>query len=56
MDNDPDSNWLRDKINDNFLQLHRLEEVLYTGRTKFQDAKIVRTPMLGICLVLDGKI
>jgi spermidine synthase len=56
MDNDPDSNWLRDKINENFLQLHRLEEVLYTGRTKFQDAKIVRTPMLGICLVLDGKI
>jgi spermidine synthase len=56
MDNDPDSNWLRDKINENFLQLHRLEEVLYTGHTKFQDAKIIRTPLLGICLVLDGKI
>jgi spermidine synthase len=55
MDNDPDK-WLRDKINDNLHQLHRLDEVLYTGRTKFQDARIVRSPHLGICLVLDNKI
>jgi spermidine synthase len=55
MDNDPDK-WLRDKINENFLQLHRLDEVLYTGRTKFQDAQIVRSRNLGICLVLDNKI
>ncbi len=56
MDSDPDNNWLTDKINDNFLQLHRLDEVLYEGRTKFQDAKIVRSKNLGICLVLDNKI
>jgi spermidine synthase len=55
MDNDPDK-WLQDKINDNFLQLHRLDEVLYTGRTKFQDARIVRSPYLGLCLILDNKI
>jgi spermidine synthase len=55
MDNDPDK-WLRDKINDNFLQLHRLDEVLYTGRTKYQSVQIVRSRNLGICLVLDNKI
>jgi spermidine synthase len=56
MDTDPDKQWLTDKINENFLQLHKLDEVLYEGRTKFQDAKIVRSKNLGICLVLDGKI
>jgi len=55
MDIDPDK-WLRDKINENFLQLHRLDEVLYTGRTKYQSARIVRSRTLGICLVLDNKI
>jgi spermidine synthase len=55
MDTDPDK-WLRDKINENFLQLHRLDEVLYTGRTKYQSVQVIRTRHLGICLVLDGKI
>lgn len=55
MDIDPDK-WLRDSINDNFLQLHRLIEVLYTGRTKYQSVQIVRTGSFGVCLVLDGKI
>jgi spermidine synthase len=56
MDTDPDKQWLTDKINENFLQQHKLDEVLYEGRTKFQSAKIVRSKNLGICLVLDGKI
>jgi spermidine synthase len=56
MDTDPDKQWLKDKINDNFYQLHKLDEVLYEGRTKFQDAKIVRSKNLGMCLVLDNKI
>jgi len=55
MDIDPDK-WLRDKINEDFLQLHRLDEVLYTGRTRYQSAQIVRSRNLGICLVLDNKI
>ena len=55
MDTDPDK-WLRDKINENFLQLHRLDEVLYTGRTRYQSVQVVRTRDLGVCLVLDGKI
>ena len=55
MDNDPD-NWLRDRINDSFLQLHRIDEVLYEGQTKYQSARILRSRNLGICLVLDNKI
>jgi len=56
MDTDPDRHWLRDKINEDFLQLHRLDEVLYEGRTRYQSVQVVRTRDLGLCLVLDGKI
>jgi spermidine synthase len=55
MDIDPDK-WLRDSINEDFVQLHRLEEVLYSGRTKYQSVKIVRSGRFGVCLVLDDKI
>lgn len=55
METDPDK-WLRDSINENFVQLHRLEEVLYTGETKYQSARIVRISNFGKCLVLDDKI
>ncbi len=55
MDTDPDR-WFKDKINEDFLQLHRLDEVLYRGRTKYQSAQILRSRKLGICLVLDNKI
>jgi len=55
MDTDPDK-WLRDKINENFLQLHHVDKVFYTGRTKYQSVQVVRTSNLGTCLVLDGKI
>ncbi len=55
MNTDPDK-WLRDSINDNFVQLHRLEEVLYTGQTKYQSVQVVRSSNFGKCLVLDGKI
>ena len=55
MDIDPDK-WFQDKINENFLQLHRLDKVLYQGRTKYQAARVVRSRNLGICLVLDNKI
>ncbi len=55
MDIDPD-NWLKDSINEYFVQLHRLEEVLYAGQTKYQSFRIVRTGGFGLCLVLDGKI
>ncbi|MFC2001181.1 polyamine aminopropyltransferase [Chloroflexota bacterium] len=55
MDTDPDK-WLQDKINENFIQLHSIEEMLYTGQTKFQPVEIIRSDRFGKCLVLDGKI
>jgi spermidine synthase len=55
MDIDPDK-WLNDKINGDLVQLHRLEEELYAGRTKYQSVRVVRCTDLGVCLVLDGKI
>ena len=55
MDTDPDR-WLNDKISENFVQSHRIEEVLYSGRTEYQDVRIIRSKSLGKCLVLDGKI
>ncbi|MFC1920689.1 polyamine aminopropyltransferase [Chloroflexota bacterium] len=55
MDEDPDK-WFHDRISENFIQLHRIEEVLYRGQTKFQSIEIIRTGSFGKCLVLDGKI
>jgi spermidine synthase len=55
MDIDP-HRWLQDKINEDFLQLHRIDKVLYQGRTKYQDVQIIQNRMLGKCLVLDNKI
>ncbi|MFC1930031.1 polyamine aminopropyltransferase [Chloroflexota bacterium] len=55
MDSDPDS-WLHDNISGNMIQLHRIEEVLYEGQTKYQHVQILRTGSFGMCLVLDNKI
>jgi spermidine synthase len=53
----PDRNkWLHDTVNPDFIQLHSIRQVLYTGRTQFQSVDIVETGSFGICLVLDGKI
>ncbi len=55
MDTDPDK-WFYDRVSRNLIQLHSIEEVLYTGQTKFQSAEIIRSGSFGKCLVLDGKI
>ncbi len=55
MDTDPDR-WFTDVINKDFRQQHRLEEVLYSGRTDYQSVQVVRAARLGVCLALDGKI
>jgi spermidine synthase len=55
MDEDPDK-WFYDRISEDFIQLHRIEEKLYSGQTKFQSIEIIRTGSFGRCLVLDGKI
>jgi len=55
MDTDPDK-WFYDRVSRNLIQLHSLEEVLYTGQSKFQSIEIIRSGSFGKCLVLDGKI
>jgi spermidine synthase len=55
MDIDP-HRWLQDKINEDFLQLHCIDKVLYQGRTKYQNVQIIQNRVLGTCLVLDNKI
>ncbi len=55
MDSDPDK-WFYDRVSRDLIQLYSIEDVLYTGRTKFQSVEIIRSGSLGRCLVLDGKI
>ena len=55
MDVDPDK-WFCDRVSQHLIQLHSIEEVLYTGQTKFQSIEIIRTGSFGKCLVLDDKI
>jgi len=55
MDTDPDK-WLQDRISEDFIQMHRIEEVLYDGQTKYQSVRIIRSSTFGLCLVLDDKI
>ncbi len=55
MDADPDK-WFYDRVSRDLIQLHSIEEVLYSGRTKFQSIEIIRTGSFGTCLVLDGKM
>jgi spermidine synthase len=55
MGTDPD-NWLSEKISKDLVHQHRLEEVLYDGKTQYQSVRIVRCSSLGVCLVLDGKL
>lgn len=55
MDTDPDK-WFYDRVSRNLIQLHSIEEVLYSGQTKFQSVEVIRSGSFGKCLVLDGKI
>ena len=55
MDSDPDK-WFFDRVSRDLIQLHGIEEVLYTGQTRFQSVEIMRNASLGKFLVLDGKI
>ena len=55
MDADPDK-WFYDRVSRELIQLHSIKEVLYSGQTKFQSIKIIRTGSFGKCLVLDDKI
>ena len=52
---EPDK-WFCDRVSRDLIQLHSIEEVLYTGQTKFQSIEIIRTGSFGKCLMLDGKV
>ncbi len=56
MDNDPDNQWLNEKVSDNLVYRNRIKEVLYEGKTQYQSVRIVRCFGLGVCLVLDNKL
>jgi spermidine synthase len=55
MDTDPHK-WFYDRVNRNLIQLHSIEQILFTGQTKFQSAELIRSGAFGKCLILDGKI
>jgi spermidine synthase len=48
--------WFVDHFNENLMQLHALEEIIYSGQTKYQKIEIMKTGAFGKCLVLDKKI
>jgi spermidine synthase len=55
MDADPDK-WLSEKVSNNLLYRHRIEEVLYEGKTRYQSVRVIRLAALGVALVLDNKL
>jgi len=48
--------WFWDQISRDLIQLHSIEDIVYSGQTKYQKIEIIRTGAFGKCLVLDGKI
>jgi spermidine synthase len=50
------SKWFFDEVNPHLLQLHAFEGTIYSGKTKFQTLEIMKSPVFGKVLVLDGKI
>ena len=56
MEEEDPNQWFRDTINPNFVQLHKIKEIIHSGKTRFQALEIIHTNNFGRCLVLDGKI
>jgi len=54
--NDGPAKWFFDRISPNLMQLHAIEAMLYSGRTRYQSIEIMRTGSFGKSLVLDNKI
>ncbi|NOX19981.1 MAG: polyamine aminopropyltransferase [Nitrospirae bacterium] len=50
------SRWFLEITTDKEANLHSLEEVIYTGQSRFQRVEILRIGSYGKALVLDGKI
>ncbi len=50
------SRWFLEVTSDKEVNLHSLEEVIYTGQSRFQKVEILRIGSYGKALVLDGKL
>lgn len=48
--------WFHDTINPYFVQMHRVADIVYSAKTRFQLVQIIRTGSFGQCLILDGKL
>ena len=48
--------WFWDHITPDMVQLHKVRERVYAGRTEFQDVEVIDSGAFGRCLLLDGKI
>jgi len=48
--------WFYDHVSPDMVQLHRIRQAVYSGKTEFQSIEIIELGSLGKCLVLDGKI
>ncbi len=48
--------WFFDHITPDLIHLHAISDVLYRGKSAFQEMEVVDTPGHGHCLILDGKI
>ncbi|MEA1959302.1 MAG: polyamine aminopropyltransferase [Chloroflexota bacterium] len=50
------NDWFIDRITPDMVQEYRIEKVLYTGKSQYQDVAFMEIAGLGRCLILDGKI
>jgi spermidine synthase len=48
--------WFGDHITPHIVQLHVIDNIVYSGQTRFQQVEILDLKERGRCLVLDGKI
>lgn len=48
--------WFHDTINPYFVQMHRVTDIVYSTKTRFQLVQIIQTSTFGRCLILDGKL
>ncbi len=56
-DNVPDKHtWFHDGLTPDLGTLHKVDAILYSGRSAYQSIEVMRLRSFGTCLVLDGKI
>ena len=48
--------WFRDHVLPDLVQLHRIKQVIYSGKTPYQSVEFAELGPWGRCLILDGKI